>query len=572
MLGLAGGLVGFGFLRAIGLLLNLTLLHRVGWNLPRLADVHVGWQIFPIAAAGGLVVAVFARWEPLVRGHGIPEAMEAVLAHQSRITVKTAVAKPLSTALAIGSGAPFGAEGPIIVTGGALGSLLGQLVRVSPAERKILLASGAAAGMSAIFGAPFGAVLLAIELLLFEFSTRAFVPLVVASVFADGVHTALIGQGPLFTVPHHDFAGLADLPWYVVLGLAVGVVALVLAKVVYAVEDAYLRLPLPRFWHPVIGAVGFAAIGLAVPRALGVGYDVIGETLAGRLGVGLVAAVFLAKLAAWWVAMGSGTSGSALAPLLLIGASFGSLVGSALGTIAPGASIEPGAFALVGMAALFGAAAGAPFTAIVLVFEMTRDFNVILPLMFATVVAHLLFRAVARENLMTEKLARRGLHVPTAYQADVLRTTRVSEVMQSPVETISAEATVAEARERFSSGIHSAYPLVDGEGRCVAMVGRADMLKRAVEDTQPVLELARSDVVTVRPSATLLDAIDLLVGQEVSHLPVLDDGHLVGMCTQTDVLRARAAEMTREQQQPGWLERRSPGAGRPPPRPGATRD
>ncbi len=251
--GLAGGVVGWAFLRVSACLLSLTLTHRASSHFPELAAAHPGWSLLPIAAASGLLVAVLARREPMVRGHGIPETMDAVLRHQSRISIRAAVAKPVATSMAIGAGAPFGAEGPIIVTGGALGSLLGQAVRVSPAERKILLAAGAAAGMAAIFGTPVGAVLLAIELLLFEFSTRAFVPLVIASVVADAVHTKLLGEGPFFSVPNVRYSGIGQLPFFAILGVAIGLLGVVITVVVYRVEDAFDRSRVAPLWRPVIG-------------------------------------------------------------------------------------------------------------------------------------------------------------------------------------------------------------------------------------------------------------------------------------------------------------------------------
>src|SRR5438094_4793001 len=275
VLGLAGGGAAYVLLHLIGLLTSVLLLHRISWALPSLADLHPGPWLFVAAIVGGLIVSLLATWAPVIRGHGIPEAMEAVLTKQSRISPRAALAKPLSAAIAIGTGGPFGAEGPIIVTGGALGSLLGQVIDVSPAERKILLAAGAAAGMAATFGTPLAAVLLAIELLLFEFSTRAFVPLVVASALAAGVHTHIFGTGPLFAVPHLDFTGLGKLPFFVVLGLACGLLATVVTRGLFLIEGLYRRLPIHEFWHPVLGALIFAAIGLAVPRALGVGYPAI---------------------------------------------------------------------------------------------------------------------------------------------------------------------------------------------------------------------------------------------------------------------------------------------------------
>ena len=337
MLGLAGGLAAYLLVHLIALLTNLAFFHRVGWTLPSFTHLARSPSIVIVAVAGAMVVSLLARWAPAIRGHGIPEAMEAVLTRQSRVAPRTAVAKPVSAAIAIGTGGPFGAEGPIIVTGGAIGSLIGQVVPVSPSERKILLACGAAAGMAATFGAPLASVVLAIELLLFEFSTRAFVPLVVSSSVAAGMHSAFFGTGPLFAVPQHNFAGLSKLPLYVPLGLACGLLAVLINKGLFLIEDGFRRLPVSQFWWPAIGAVGFASVGIALPRVLGVGYDQISQVLAGRLALATLAALAVAKLLAWWVALASGTSGGTLAPILLISGSFGAAMGRIAANTFPGA-------------------------------------------------------------------------------------------------------------------------------------------------------------------------------------------------------------------------------------------
>lgn len=551
LLGAAGGGAAWVLLHLIGLLTNLALFHRYSWDLPSFKTLAASPWIVVAAVAGAFVVSLLAKWAPVIRGHGIPETMEAVLMRQSRISPRAALAKPLSAAVAIGTGGPFGAEGPIIVTGGALGSLVGQVLHVSPAERKILLACGAAAGMSATFGAPLASVVLAIELLLFEFSTRAFVPLVVASSVAAGIHSALFGSGPLFSVPAHDYAGLAILPWFVVLGVACGLLAVVVSKGLFLIEDGFRRLPVSDFWHPVIGAVGFGLVGLLVPRALGVGYDAIGDVLNDRLAIGAIAVLAVAKLVAWWIALGSGTSGGTLAPLLLIGGSFGSLVGSLALAVVPGLGISPGAFAVVGMAATFGASTRATFTSIVFLFELTRDYQVIVPLMLAAVVADLIAAALMHETLMTEKLARRGLRVSTEYEVDVLRTTLVADVMSRQVETLPAAATVGEARRKLQTGRHSAYPLVDGERRCVGILARGDLLRRPGADSDPVSTVASRDVVSVTPEDTVFRALQTMLEEEVEHLPVLAGGKLVGICTRTDVLRTRRRQLESERREPG---------------------
>ncbi|MCU1360099.1 MAG: Cl-channel, voltage gated, partial [Ilumatobacteraceae bacterium] len=475
------------------------------------------------------------------------------------VSPRTAIAKPISAAIAIGTGAPFGAEGPIIVTGGSLGSLLGQIIPVSPSERKILLAAGAAAGMAATFGAPLAAVVLAIELLLFEFSARAFVPLVVASAVAGGMHSALFGHGPLFHVPAHEYAGLGALPAFVVLGAGCGVLAIVISRGLFFVEDLYRRLPISSFWHPAIGALGFATIGLFVPRILGVGYDVIGDVLDARLAVGTVAVIAVAKLAAWWLALGSGTSGGTLAPVLLISSSFGLVVGSGLNAVLPGPDVAIGAFALVAMAATFGAATQATFTAIVFVFELTRDYDVVLPLMLATVVADIVYSAVNDDSLMTEKLRRRGLHVGRHYGVDPFSSVRVSEIMTTSVITMPMTTTVGQARAVFASGGHGAYPIVDADRRVVGIVARGDLLGIEAGDHEVVIDHASRDVVTGEPTDQAQVALRVMVDEAVEHLPIVSQGVLVGMCTRTDLLKVRRGQMDLEHRQPGLIRwRRAP--------------
>ncbi|MGH9164694.1 MAG: chloride channel protein [Acidimicrobiales bacterium] len=551
LLGLAGGGAAWVLLHLITLLTNLALFHELSTTGRPLSELHPGWPLFAVAVAGATLISLLVKWAPAIRGHGIPEAMEAVLTEQSRVAPRTAIAKPISAALAIGTGAPFGAEGPIIVTGGSLGSLLGQVIPVTPSERKILLAAGAAAGMSATFGAPLAAVVLAIELLLFEFSVRAFVPLVVAASVAGGVHSALFGNGPLFRVPVHDYAGLDVLPAFVLLGVACGVLAVVVTRGLFVVEAAYRRLPVGEFWHPMIGAACFAAVGLAVPRALGVGYDAIGDVLSSRLAVGTAAALATAKLVAWWLALGSGTSGGTLAPILLISAAFGTVVGHGLNNALPGPTVALGAFAVVAMAATFGAATQATFTAIVFVFELTRDYDVILPLMLATVLADLVYSAVNDDSLMTEKLRRRGLLVGRHYGADPFASALVAGIMTVDVETLASDATVGEARRCFAAGGHGAYPLVEG-GSLTGIVTRDDLLGDDCIDSEPVRNRGVAQVVTVGPAETAQAVLRVMLEEQVEHVPVVgDDGRLVGICTRTDLLKVRRRQLGHEQRQAG---------------------
>ncbi|MCU1427277.1 MAG: Cl-channel, voltage gated [Actinomycetia bacterium] len=551
-LGFAGGGAAWVLLHLIAFITNLAVFGHVGWHPPTYAHLHATPRLFVVAGLGAIVVSLLAKWSPVIRGHGIPEAMEAVLTKQSRIAPRTAVAKPVSAAVAIGTSAPFGAEGPIIVTGGALGSLLGQVVRVSPAERKILLACGAAAGMSATFGAPLAAVVLAVELLLFEFSARALVPLIAATSIAGAMHNALLGSGPLFKVPIYDYAGLWGLPAFVILGLICGLLAVVISNGLFFVERLYRRLPVGEFWHPLIGAIAFVSVGLAAPRALGVGYDVIRDVLDSRLALTTVAVLGLVKLVAWWLALGSGTSGGTLAPILLISAASGTLIGTGLNHVLPGPDVAVGAFAVVAMAATFGASTRATFTAIVFVFELTRDYHVVVPVMIATVLADVVFNALSEHSIMTEKLSRRGLRIGRHYGVDPFTEVPVSLVMTSPVQTLDTTATVEVARARFVSGGHGAYPIVDRARRVAGIVTRGDVLGGDIDPHASVLEHASTDVVSVSPDDVVITALNVMLDEGVEHVPVLDHGALVGICTRTDLLKVRRDQRDHERQQAGF--------------------
>ncbi len=550
--GLLAGGAAYVLLHGIGLLTNLALFGRFEWALPSFSGLEPSWRLVVVPGGGALMVTALAKWAPIIRGHGIPEAMEAILRGGSRIQPRTAIAKPLSAAVAIGTGGPFGAEGPIIVTGGSLGSLIGQLFDVSASERKVLLASGAAAGMAATFGAPLASVVIAVELLLFEFSTRSFIPLVVAVTLAAGVHSALWGDASLFSVPPHEYAGIAKLPFYIVLGLLCGLLATVVTKGLFFFEYVFRKLPVSITWHPVIGAIGFGVIGLFVPRALGVGYDAISDVLAGALPLSAMAMLLGAKLLAWWIALASGTSGGTLAPVLLTSGTFGGIIGVIAAQLFPDLGITPGAAAVVAMAATFGAATRATFTSIVFLFELTRDYQIILPLMLASVVADLVTYATLSESLMTEKLARRGVRVSTDISQDALEASRVREFMSGNVVTVPESLTVGEARALTEKLGHSAYPLVNANGICIGILRRRH-LAGVLDDNLPVRAAARVEVIAVTPDDTALTAILRMREEDVDHLPVIDRGKLVGICTRTDVLHARARHHTSEFREQGWI-------------------
>ncbi|HLI57612.1 MAG TPA: chloride channel protein, partial [Actinomycetota bacterium] len=352
-------------------------------------------------------------------------------------------------------------------------------------------------------------------------------------------------------VPHREFVGLTRLPFYIVLGVSCGLLGVLITRGAFFTEDLFARLPVRRFWHPLLGAGVVALIGLAVPRALGVGYSAISATLLGQLSVGALAAVFTAKLVMWCIAIGSGTSGSSLAPLMLVGASGGGLLGMAIARLVPGAGISPAAFGIVGLAATFGAAAGAPFTSIALAFEITRDYNLILPLMFATVIAHLLARSLYPETLMTEKLARRGILVSQRYQVGLERVTPVSKVMDDSPATVSPDSPVNEVQERLrQSGRHAV--VVATADRVIGILTEGDVLRRPRDHATTVGDIASKDLLSVKPGTTVFEASQRLLHEGVRQLPVIEDGKLRGMFSRLDALRVSELEVAEERPQAGW--------------------
>ena len=447
--GLLAGVVAFLLYRLIGLFTNLFFFHRLSFDFTSARLNHLGWWVIVIPALGGIVIGFMAKYgSPKIKGHGIPEAMEAVLTNRSRIQPRVAILKPISAAIAIGTGGPFGAEGPIIQTGGALGSLVGQIVHTTAAERKVLLACGAAAGMSATFNTPIAGVILAIELLLFEFKSRSFIPLVIASTLATAVHLQLLGSGPMFQVAAMDFSIPRALPFYLLLGCLCGLAAF-FSKMLYWTEDQFEKLPVSDLWWPAIGALGLGVIGYFVPRVLGVGYDTISDILNANLALSLLLVVMVAKAIALVISLGSGTSGGLLAPMFMSSAALGGSFAMVLNRIFPTAHLSPGAFALVAMGAVFGAASRATFTFIIFAFEITRDYNSVLPLMLVSVIADgIAMLLMPHASIMTEKLARRGLRIHHDYETDILQQMRVGETMDRSAPMIAASTRVGElARE-----------------------------------------------------------------------------------------------------------------------------
>src|ERR1700735_3207555 len=528
--GLIAGVIAYALYNLIALFTNFFFYHRLAFDFTSARLNHIGLWAIVTPVIGGLIVGLMAKYgTSKIKGHGIPEAMEAVLVNRSRIAPRVAILKPLSAAIAIGTGGPVGAEGPIIQTGGAIGSLVGQVFHTTAAERKVLLACGAAAGMSATFSTPIAGVILAIELLLFEFKSRSFIPLVIASTLATAVHVQLLGPGPMFHVAEMDFAIPRALPFYLALGLVCGLAATGFSKLLYWVEDQFEKLPVDEMWWPAIGALGLGIIGYFVPRVLGVGYDTIGDILNANLALKLLILIAVFKTLALVISLGSGTSGGLLAPMFMSSAAVGGVFAMTVNLVFPSAHLSPGAYALVAMAAVFGAASRATFAFIVFAFEITRDYNAILPLMLACVIADMIAIHYLPSSIMTEKLARRGLRVPEAYEAGVLQVVRVSEVMRTDVQPIPPEMTVGELAERMGRGepafnLTQGLPIIGQDGKLAGIVTQGDMLRALEADPQgkaSVLEAGSGNLIVAYSDESASDALFRMLQNDIGRLPVV---------------------------------------------------
>jgi CIC family chloride channel protein len=566
-IGLVAGFVAYALYKLIGLFTNLFFFHRWSADFTSVGHHHLGAWVILVPVAGGIVVGLMAKYgTPKIKGHGIPEAMEAVLINRSRIAPRVAILKPISAAIAIGTGGPFGAEGPIIQTGGAIGSLVGQVLHTTAVERKVLLACGAAAGMSATFNTPIAGVILAIELLLFEFKSRSFIPLVIASTLATAVHMQLLGPGPMFRVSALDFAIPRGLPFYLVLGLICGLAATGFSKLLYWVEDQFEKLPVDEMWWPAIGALGLGVIGFFVPRVFGVGYDTISDILNGQLAWKLLLIVMVAKAAALVISLGSGTSGGLLAPTFMWSAAMGGIFALVANHFFPAAHLSTGAFALVAMGAVFGAASRATFSFIIFAFEITRDYNSVLPLMLVSVIADgiaMLF--MPNSSIMTEKLARRGLRVHQDYEADALAQVTVRETMDSELPEVSATvkiAALAEGIARHEPAVtrHQALMIVDESGKLAGIITRGDILRALDKDPagpMTVLEAGKTHLVVTYPDELVSEAAAKMLRFDIGRLPVVersDDRKLVGYLGRSGIMAARSQRLHDEHvREPGWL-------------------
>jgi CIC family chloride channel protein len=552
VIGMLCALISSALTSLIVFFTNLFFYGRISLAFRSPALHGFGAWVVLVPAVGGLLIGLMARYgSERIRGHGIPEAMEAILIGRSRMEPKVAVLKPVSSAISIGSGGPFGAEGPIIMTGGAFGSLIAQAFHMTAAERKTLLVAGAAGGMSATFASPVAAVLLAVELLLFEWKPRSAIPVALSSACAAAVRPYLLGAGPLFPVPVQFQIGPSGLLSVFVIGLSAGALSAVLTTAVYAAEDFFQRLPIHWMWWPAIGGFVIGIGGLIEPNALGVGYEIIADLLQGNFVASTLLVLMLVKGFIWAVSLGSGTSGGVLAPLLILGGSLGALEA---GFLPDGG---PGLWPLVSMAAVLGGTMRCPFTAVVFALELTHDVKALLPLLIASTVAYAFTVLVMKRSILTEKVARRGYHLTREYSVDPLELLSVREVMTANVVTVSPDLTARQVRARYfdkSHRKHQGYPVIDQAGALIGMITRANFLEQPVSaeiDSLTIAEIMRRDLVVAYPDESCRTAAERMAQFDVGRLPVVsvaEPTRLLGIVTRSDLLKPRERYIREEQE------------------------
>jgi len=553
-LALAAGVTAQLLTRLIAMVTNAAFFWRLSAVAVAPADAHRGPLVVLLTpVVGALLIGLMARYGSVaIRGHGIPEVMERVLFGQSRIPARVLVLKPLSAAVAIGTGGPFGAEGPIIATGGALGSLAGQFLHVTADERKTLLAAGAAAGMAATFGSPVSAVLLAVELLLFEYRPRSLIPVALAATTATAVRVAFEGTHPAFAIPALAQPSGEALAAYVVLGALVGALSAGITRLTYAIEDGFdrlgHRLGIHWMWWPALGAVVVGAAGVLEPRTLGVGYDNITNALSGEIAGRALLVLVALKFVSWTIYLGSGTSGGTLAPLFTIGGGLGASLGALVARSAPTLGVDPRIAGLVGMAAIFAGASHALLASVVFAFETTRQPLGLLPLLGGCTAAYLVSMLLSRSSIMTEKLARRGTRVQAEYAMDHLSHVRVSDVATREVVHLRADDRVDAVRDWLETAdvSHQGFPVLGEGGALVGVVTRRELLDESALPEVPVRALIRRPPVVVFDDSTLRDAADQMVLEHVGRVPVVrraDPTQIVGIVSRSDLLAAHAPRL-----------------------------
>src|SRR5579875_1396965 len=539
-IGGAAALIAWILYRLIGLVTHVAFAGAWNFNFVQPGTLHAPWWLIILAPiVGGLIIGFMARYgTERIRGHGIPEALEAILFRRSKMTAKVAILKPISSAIAIGTGGPFGAEGPIIMTAGAVGSLVAQAFSLTSIERRTLLVAGACAGMAATFSTPIAATLVGVELLLFEMRPRSTIPVAIACFLASGLRPFLIGPGPLFPIDTQFHLDPAELGMAAVSGLLAGLLATGVTFLVYKVEDGYRKLPIHWMWWPAMGAVVVGIGGIIDPQTLGVGYDVIYALLTGKLVGGAVVVFLVVKALIWAVYLSSGTSGGTLAPLLALGAGLGALE----------AMVFPGPYPLLwpllGMGAMLAAVMRLPFTSILFALELTGDSSMLPALLIACTIAYATSVFLMKRSILTEKIARRGLDIFRPYQVDRLEYMPVKEVMTRDIVSVPPGMTVRELADGYFGHEQKfrAYPVVDDAGTLLGVVDRSHV--RAWLEIDPAGTARLSDMLATPPVVAYPEescknvAIRAAV-ENLYRIPVVDreNRRLLGMVTRYDLLK-----------------------------------
>lgn len=553
LVGFIGGLVAQGLLELIYLFTNIFYYGKFSFAISNPAYHHLGWWAIPIPAIGGLLVGIMVYfWEPTLKGHGIPEAMEAVLFGHSRMRIRVAILKPLATAFAIGTGGPFGAEGPIIQTGAAVGSLFGQSIGLSPYYRRVLLASGAAAGMAATFTAPLAGILVAVELLLFELRARSFIPVALAASVATGVRIFFVGWKPLFPTPAYKLTSMNELWLFALLGVLMGIVGIIMIRALSWLEDFFDDLPIKRalIWSPAIGGLILGGIAYFYPQVLGTSYDTIRDMLNDRLTAGNMIGISVAKFWALVISLGSGTTGGVFAPSLVVGGGLGAAFGMLFHHIFPALVSDPAFYALAAMAAVFGGIARAPFTSIVFLFELSHNPNSLLPLIVCVMIADGFVRLFSRDSIMTIKLVKRGLIVLQDYSVPVLMRARIDQVMHKQFSQLQADDELRTVLQNFVPGDVNFIPVVEKNGALAGIVEPHDLLRAEPPDHHfKMREMARRDFVIAYPGE-LIDQVhrDMML-KNTENVIVVDPANArkpIGIARANDILQLRRWLMEEE--------------------------
>ncbi|HNP06156.1 MAG TPA: chloride channel protein [Cyclobacteriaceae bacterium] len=535
-------IIAKGLVYLIDAITNISFYGSFSFDHTNPADNTLGLFVIAIPAIGGLIVGIMALYgSKAIRGHGIPEAMEQILTNQSKIKPTITYLKPLSSAISIGTGGPFGAEGPIIATGGALGSTVGQLLKISHNERKILLAAGATAGMSAIFGSPIAAIFLAIELLLFEFSPRSIIPVALACITGAAGHHFLFEESVVFPIANViPQASNSALGFYSGMGIVIGLLSILVTKIVYLIEDGFEKLPIHWAWWPAIGGVAVGIVGYFEPRTLGVGYNNITDLLSGTMSVQILLSLCILKFVSWAISLGSGTSGGTLAPLLTIGGAIGALLGSVIIYFFPASGVNIPLAALVGMSAMFAGASRAFITSIVFALETTGQSNALLPLLATCTASYFVSYFIMENTIMTEKIVRRGVKTPSSYEPDALEGMTVEQVITDHGMIISEDNNIKEVREWLNQeeDFKSNYFIISSnEGEYRGILSSSNLFSNHHSLEISIGTLIKRNKVYIQQHDTLRTAVETMAKENVDVLPVISKGsHIIGILSYHDII------------------------------------